>query len=357
MVELVIAVLVVIIGSAICSGTEAALFSVSAVRVRQLAQKGGPSARALLTIKSNMARPIAAVVILNNVANIVGSITVGSIASQLLGSYWLGIFSAMLTLLIIVFSEIIPKTLGEQHSESISLAVARPLLAVSLVMGPIVRFIELVTKPFTRGKPRPATNEAEIRLLARIGKAEGTIEEDESEMIQRVFALNDQTAADIMTPRVKITALSASQSLGEAQEAILASTHSRIVLYGENIDSIVGVALKAELLKGLIEGGASQPVSEFSRPVRLVPESVRADRLLEQFRRARQHLFVVINEYGGVSGVVTLEDVLEVITGEIVDETDTVVDLQEDARRGAQRLLEGSTAASLVAAAVARQSD
>lgn len=336
--ELITAVLIVLGSSALCSGCEAALFSVSLVRVRQLAQSNRPAALTLLRIREHMSRPIATIVILNNIANIVGSIIVGGIAARALGSEWLGVFSGMLTFLVIIFSEILPKTLGERYAEQIALIVARPVAALAFLFTPLVWVIERLTAPITRGQRLPTTNEAEIQLLARIGHQEGIIESDESEMIQRVFRLNDATAASLMTPRVNITYLHGDTLLGEAQADILASQHTRIIVIGESIDDVLGVVLKDELLAGLIADKHAQPISAFVREAQVVPETVRADKLLEVFRLTRQHLAVVVDEFGGVAGVVTLEDVLEVLTGEIVDETDRVVDLQEDARQKSRRL-------------------
>lgn len=339
MIELLVAIGIVLASSAICSGTEAALFSVSLVKVRQLAQSDQPSSQALLKIRENMSRPISTIVILNNIANIVGSIVVGGIATRVLGSQWLGVFSGVLTFLVIIFSEIIPKTIGERYAEQISLVTARPVLAVAYVFTPVVWFIERLTAPVTQGQKLPTTNEAEIKLLARIGQQEGIIEHAESEMIQRVFRLNDMTANDLMTPRVNVTYLRSDTSLGVAKQDIFSSQHSRIVVIGESIDDVKGIVYKNELLVGMIEHKHEQPISAFTHEAQFVPESVHADRLLEVFQQTHQHLVVVIDEFGGLSGVVTLEDVLEVLTGEIVDETDTVVDLQEDARRKRKRNL------------------
>jgi CBS domain containing-hemolysin-like protein len=339
MTELLIAVLVVILGSALCSGTEAALFSVPVIKVRQLAASGTPAARVLLQIRENMSRPIATIVVLNNVFNIVGSIVVGGIAAVVLGDQWLGVFSALLTLAVIIGSEIIPKTLGERYAEPISLAAARPVMGLTLLMLPIVWTIERIVSPITRGPPRSATNEAEIQLLAQIGQQEGSIERDEAALIQRVFRLNDVTAGSLMTPRVGITYLHGDERLGEASPRIMESPHSRILVIGDSIDDILGVALKDQLLIALIEDKTHMLVSEYAKPPHFVPDMVKADKLLATFQGRQEHLAVVVDEFGGVAGVVTLEDVLEVLTGDIMDETDQVANLQEWARQRRKALL------------------
>ena len=333
MLRLVIAIGFVLLSSAICSGSEAALFSVQLVKVRRLAQSKRPNALALLSIREQMNRPIATIVILNNIANIVGTSVVVSIARSVLGSQWLALVSGILTFLVILFSEIIPKTLGERYADQIALIIARPVAGLTRILTPLVWGIEKITTPLTAGANTFTTDEAEIKLLAKMGQEAGTIEEDEFEMIRKIFDLNDMTAADLMTPRVVMTYLEGDLTLAEAKEEILASPHSRIIVIGETLDQVTGVALKTELLAGVIQGKLNQSISHFTHEVHFVLGRKRADQLLSIFQQARQHLAVVVDEYGGVSGVVTLEDVLEVLTGPLVDETDTIVDLQEFARK------------------------
>ena len=340
MLVLIIAVLTVISGSALCSSVEAALFSVSTLRVRQLAQSKNPAPVALLAIREHMNRPIATIVILNNIFNIVGSIAIARIAENILGDTLLGIFSGFLTFLIIIFGEIIPKTLGERYAEKLALLAALPVTALTFVFTPLVLIVEQATAPFTKGKKRPTTNETEIKLLAKIGFQEGIIEGDEAEMIQLVFMLNDLTASDLMTPRTAITYLHGDSTLADSKKEIITSQHTRIIVVEESLEQVIGFALKDVLLTAMVEGKPEQKVSTLTRKVRFVPETIRADQLLKSFQRSREHLVVVVDEYGVTSGVVTLEDVLEVLTGEIVDETDRIIDLQATARRKLQRMLQ-----------------
>ena len=340
--ELIIVVLIVLVGSAFCSATETALLSVPLIKVQQLAQSKKPAALALLTIRKKINRPIATVVILNNIFNIVGSIVIGSLATAVLGDGLLGVFSAFLTFLIIIFAEIIPKTVGERYAENIALSVALPVRGLTFLFNPIIIALETITSPFTKGKKGLTTNEAEILFLTRLGYQEGAIEDDEAEMIQRVFRLNDRNAANLMTPRIATTYLKADAILNEVKEEIIKSQHSRIIVIEDSLDKVVGLALKHELLAGALDGNGEEKVADFVREVRFVPETIRADRLLKEFQKTRQHLVVVLDEYGGMSGVVTLEDVLEVLTGEIVDETDVNVDLQAAARLKAKIMLKAA---------------
>ena len=340
MLALVIAVIVVILGSAVCSGSETALLSVPLIKVRQLAQSKKPSALALLGIRNKINRPIATIVILNNIFNIVGSIVIGTLAVEVLGDTWLGVFSGVLTFLIIILGEIIPKTLSERYAENVALFIAIPVKFLTILLTPLVWLVEQVTAPVTHGKPIPTTNEAEIKFLTKIGYQEGVIEDDEAEMIQHVFQLNDLTASDLMTPRIIVTYLKGDLTLAECQQEIISSQHTRILVIENSIDNVVGLVLKDDLLTAMIENNKQQLVKNLVRQVRFVPETIRADKLLKVFQETREHLAVVLDEYGGVAGVVTLEDVLEVLTGEIVDETDRNVDLQEIARKKRQRLLQ-----------------
>ena len=158
-------------------------------------------------------------------------------------------------------------------------------------------------------------------------------------MIQRVFQLNDLNASDLMSPRIIVTYLKGDRTLGECQPEIIKSQHTRILVIDETIDDVTGLVLKDELLTAMIEGHGDRQINTLQRTVHFVPETNRADKLLKVFQENREHLAVVLDEYGGMAGVVTLEDVLEVLTGEIVDETDRNVDLQEIARKKRLRLL------------------
>lgn len=339
MLALIIVVTIVLLGSAFCSGAETALLSVSPIKVRQLAQSKKPATLALASIRLKINRPIATIVILNNIFNIIGSIIIGSLTTKILGDAWLGAFSGGLTFLIIVFGEIVPKTLSQRYAEPISLFIAIPIKFLTVIFTPLVWLVEHVTAPFVQGQKIPTTDEAEIKFLTNLGFQEGVIEDDEAEMIQRVFQLNDLNASDLMTPRIIITYLKGDLTLNECQEDIIKSQHTRILVIEDTVDNVTGLVLKDELLTAMIEGKGDRQINNLQRPVHFVPETNRADKLLKVFQENREHLAVVLDEYGGVAGVVTLEDVLEVLTGEIVDETDRNVDLQEIARKKRLRLL------------------
>jgi CBS domain containing-hemolysin-like protein len=332
-------ILIVLCGSAFCSFAETVLLTVSEIKVKQWAQSKKVTALALLKIKKKMNRPIATVVILNNIFNIVGSILIGGLAIEVLGHAWLGIFSGLLTFLIIIFGEILPKTIGQRYADNFALVVVLPVQFLTFILTPLVWIVEKITEPLTQGKILPTTNEMEIKLLTSIGSHEGVIEADEAEMINRVFHLNDLSAADLMTPRIIITYLKGDSILKECQDFVINSEHSRILIVQDSIDDVIGIGFKNELLTAIIQGRQEEKVANLVRSANFVPETIRADHLLKHFQEIRQHLMVVIDEYGGVSGVVTLEDVLEVLTGDIVDETDKIISLREIAKKKRERLL------------------
>lgn len=326
--ELIIAVIVLLIGSALCSGTEAAIFSLPLIKSRELAEKS-KNGKIVHHIRENPARPISTIVIFNNLANIVGTYFVAYLATSTLSPKSQTWFPFMLTGMVILFSEIIPKTIGERFCVLIASVMARPLAMLTWMITPIVWAIEKVTSLLVGNGRRQITSEQEIRALARIGGQEGIIDEDESQMIGKIFELDDVTAKDIMTPRTAVTWVRGIEPISVAKHFIGASQHSRILVIGETVDDIKGIILKSTMLRILLEDAEDTVVEDHVEQVKLVRETTPADELLAYFKQSRVHLAVVVEKYGGVSGIVTLEDVLEVLTGEIVDETDTAEDMRE----------------------------
>ena len=326
---LILFFLIVLIGSGICSCSEAALFSIPKLKVQELYERVKFGSISLLYVKENINRPIATIVILNNVFNIVGSMVIGITTTKVMGAEWLGWISGLLTFMIIIGSEIIPKNLGERYCENISLAIAYPLLVLSKIFLPLNLLIEFITYPITKGKTTTIVNESEIKILSKMGLKQGSINNLEEQIIKQSFELDQTTANDIMTPRTKMTYIRANKTLGEMQDFIIDAEHSRILLIRETVDDVQGVLYKDELLIALINGKGDHVISDFSNDVMFVPETTKADALLHTFITSKKHLIVVRDEFNGVSGVVTLEDVVEILTGEIVDENDSVADLRK----------------------------
>jgi CBS domain containing-hemolysin-like protein len=323
--ELILAVVVMLLLSAVSSGSEAALFAVPYGQVLSFDEEGRRGAGSLKRIKDRMARPIMAIVVANNMANIVGSILVGAMAAELLSSRYLGLFSAGLTLLVIVYSEIIPKTLGEKYAGTIALMVAPPILTMSWVLTPVLAVIELLVRPVAGSPSARGTSEEEIRALTQFGGTSGVIEADEQQLIQRVFRLNDIQARDIMTPIARADVLDGGLPLEELRHELAELTHSRLPVYEKSIDQIKGVVHIRDLLQALADSRTDLTATALANEAEFIPAVMAGDDLLEHFRDTRNHLACVVDEHGTVLGVVTLEDVLEELVGEIEDETDVVL--------------------------------
>jgi len=333
MTTLIILALAVVIGSGLFSGIEAALFAVPHSRVLVLKDQKTPAGLALAKIKENLQKAIIVIVVGNNVVNIVGSIFVGVVASNTFGDATIGIVSAVLTFMIIIFGEILPKTIGENNAEKVGLAVAQPLLIGIKILAPLVWLLEKMTRRFTT--IRKIVSEEELHMLSELGHLEGSIEEDERDLIQKVFTLNDITAHDIMTPRTMMVGFQKDATLQISRAELFELTNSRLPVYGEDYDDIVGLCYRRDLLIALAKDEDDRVINSFVHGVLYVHEDMRVDDLLQLFLKRREHIAIVKDEFEGTSGLVTLEDVLEQLVGEIVDETDEIVDTREEAQRAA----------------------
>ena len=314
----------IIIASAMCSMSEAAILSVSLVRVRLLYEQKKKNSKDLLFIKEHITDTIAAIVIVNNAINIVGSIFVGQQVALRFGNQWLGVASTILTFSIIVISEIIPKTLGERYKSTLSLFVAKPLRVLLWVFRPLVVVITKTARSFGKGSRGPKVTEDEIKMMLKLGRVEGTVEMDEEVLCNRVFKLNDVRAAQIMKPIDQIYALPANKTLQELKDVIINSRFSRIAVYDKDPLDIVGIVQHRILLREIAKDNYQVMVKDFMVDPIFVNWFTKADSLLEKFQAYNQHLFIVQDSGKKDVGLVTMEDVLEELFGEIYDEKDIV---------------------------------
>jgi CBS domain containing-hemolysin-like protein len=327
--KLIFIITLVVLADAIVSCLEAAFFTVSLAGARIAKEQGARGGAMLVKVKENIQQTIVTLVILSNAITIIGSIFVGVIATRVYGDEVIGLVSAILTALIIMFGEIIPKLLGENYAKSIALVFAPFIYVLTKVFSPITYVIDLVTRSFLR--KNSAVSEDELKMLSEMGEAEGTIERDERELIQRVFTLNDLTAKDIMTPRMVIEALPANSPVRDVAVILTHKPYSRYPVYYENLDKIVGVVQTSNILAALVHANDKELVSHFMAVPVFVSEKKRVDDLLALFLATRNHMAIVQDDFGGTTGVVTFEDVLEQLVGEIMDETDEVADLRKHA--------------------------
>jgi len=322
MLILIILIISVLITSGICSMTEAAILSLPLIRARILYEKKHKGSLDLLFIKENIHSAVATIVILNNAVNIIGAVFVGQMAASIFGNQFLGIFSAVLTFAIIIISEVIPKTIGEHYKVPVSLASAKMLRFLIWVFNPVVRIISLLMQPFRKKSKHPWVTEEEIKILLRLGRAAGTVEVDEETLIHRVFKLNDLTANQMMKPIDNMYALDGSKTLLEEKENIINSPYSRIAIYEKDMSNIVGISQQRILLREIANDNYDIPIKNFAtRPI-FINEEEKADGLLDKFRTYHQHLFFVRGKNGKNIGIITMEDVLEELFGEIYDEKD-----------------------------------
>ena len=334
MFELILAVSIVVIASAMCSLFEAVLYSVPISHIESLAEQGKPSGSILRGLRNEIDRPIAAILSLNTIANTAGAALAGAIAVKVLGQVWIGVFSAVFTLAILFISEIIPKTTGVIFARQLSSWIARPLQMLIWAMSPLVWVSRLLTGIISSGKQSGAVSEEELLMMIKLGGQTGTIGSDEAGAIMNIIGLKSKSARDVMTPRTVVHSISGATTVGDVRQEAAKWEHGRIPVYENEVERIVGIVHRRTVLGKAIAGDLDARMDSLMHPPHFVDDSMPLDELLSSFLERRVHLFVVLGEFGGLAGVVTLEDVLEEALGqEIVDEFDEIVDMRELARQ------------------------
>lgn len=345
----IVSVALVLLVSALCSLTEAALYSVRRAYVRQLAASGSRAGKILLHFKENMEQPITAILIINTAANTAGAAVAGAQAAKLFGDQTpfgipaVVLFSVLFTIAVLLFSEIMPKVAGVSYGTTIARLASIPLAAVIRALKPLVWAVQSVSKVVRRRSPVPQAPEEEVRQIALLSAEEGSILPLEAKLVRNVLALNEVRARDIMTPRTVVFSLAAGTPVAEVGEQIMAVPYTRIPIWDEDPENWTGIVLKHDILACLARDEFDTRLESIKKPLGFVPEGALGHRLLHTFIQGRRHLLAVVDEYGGILGVVSLEDVMESLIGaEIVDETDLFADMQQVARRrGALRLKGG----------------
>lgn len=312
--------------SGIFSGSETALVSISNSKVDALVAKKARNSKVLKKLKSDPHKLLITILIGNNIVNIGASAYAAVLMTSLYGSNGVGIATGVMTFLILVFGEITPKSFAHQHAEGFSLIMARPVYLLQLVLFPVVWFFDLIVDVVNKifgGAKRATVTEGEIVAMLKIGAQEGAIESQERELIENVLEFNDIEVEEVMTPRVTIEALDCNATLADAVAFVIEHSHSRIPVYDGDLDNIVGILSIKELLRLNDERSSRTKLKNLDlvRPLE-VPFSKKINKLFREFQRKHQHMAVVIDEYGGTAGIVTMEDLLEEIVGEIVDEFD-----------------------------------
>ncbi len=320
--------------SFLCSIMEAVLLSVTPSYVAALEREGSAVGKRIHQFKENVDRPLAAILSLNTIAHTVGAAGVGAQAAIVFGEAYTGIIAGVLTLLILVLSEIIPKTLGAVYWRTLTPVIVRLLTATIIVMWPLVKLSQGLTYLLSQDEDQAAFSREEFTAMAELGEEEGVFEEKESRILRNLFRFNSLRVKDVMTPRTVIFQLPQQKTIGDVVEEHDEFRFSRIPVYEDDPDDITGYVLKDEMLLRAAQEEFDVSLSEISRDILVVHETLPLPDLLERLLDRLEHIALVVDEYGGVAGVVTMEDVVETLLGlEIVDEADSVEDMQALARK------------------------
>lgn len=321
---------VLIILSAFFSGVEAAFISLSKIKIRQMIEKNLDGAFLVQKLKDKPHTLLSTLLVGNNLVNIGASALATGIVLEKLpaaqASSAVAISTGIMTLLILTFGEIIPKNIAINHNKFIALHSARFVNALSYILYPIIKFFDFISRGSTKifGEPKKESmfSEEEIKSIVSMGEEVGTIEPEEKKMIHNVFKFDHTDVYDIMTPRTVIVAIEDNKNIKDALNLFIKSGHSRIPVYKDNIDRITGVLFIKDILPLIKKGQMDASITKVMTKPMFIPETKIVDEMLDDFKEKRAHLAVVIDEHGGVSGVVTVEDIVEEIVGEIYDEAD-----------------------------------
>lgn len=319
--------------SFLCSILEAVLLSISPSYVAVQEKENPVTGKILKELKTDIDRPLSAILSLNTIAHTVGAAGVGAQAQVVFGNAYVSITSALLTLAILVFSEIIPKTLGATYWKKLSGFTARTTKLLIVITYPLVLLSQWITKWLSDENPEPSVSREEFSAMAELGFEEGIFEEGESNIFKNLIRFRSLRVKDIMTPRIVVVKFQEDQSIQEILEHKDELRVSRMPVYGKNEEDITGYILKNDLYYNLSEGNGDKLLKEIKREVLILPETISLKTLFERLLEKQEHIAVVVDEYGGFAGVVTMEDVVETLLGmEIVDEIDAIEDMQKLAR-------------------------
>ncbi len=316
--------------SFMCSILEASLMSTPLSYVNMREDEGYKPATRFKRYKTDNARPIAAILSLNTIANTIGAAGVGAQATEVFGSQWFGLVSAITTILILVFSEIIPKTIGSRHWKKLMGFTTRALRLIIFVLFPIVWVVEKLSKTIAEDEDEAAVSREEVAAMADMAEDEEVIDEDENKIIQNVIKLDDVKAEDVMTPTTVAAIAPEQMTLKEFYRDKAYSHFSRIPVYSDSDEYITGYVLRSEALELLTEDKFNMTLGEIKRDIVMYKEEMPVSEIWDSMLRNKRHIACVIDEYGSFQGIITLEDIIETIVGlEIMDERDDVADMRQ----------------------------
>lgn len=324
--------------SFLCSILEAVLLSTPMSFISMKEEEGNKTAKLLKKYKTEIDGPVAAILSLNTIAHTIGAAGVGAEAVDVIGEEYFGVISAILTILILVFSEIIPKTIGANSWRVLALPATKIIKGLMIITYPLVKLSEYITKIFDRGEEQATVSREEVSAMVNVGVEEGVFQVKEKKIIQNFIKLDSVLAEDIMTPNLVVESVPETMTMKEFY-ALKELSHSRIPVYKENRDYITGYILRATVLERLAEDKFDIKLSQIMRPMLSFGEEESVSVIWEKMLESKEHISVITDEYGCMRGLVTMEDVIETMLGvEIVDEYDKTEDMQELARERWQKM-------------------
>lgn len=320
MLDQIIVLIALILLSGFFSSAETALFSISKVKARHIAKSKGRANTLIKKMKEDPHKLLSTILIGNNLVNVAASALATALTIKLFAHHAVGIATGIMTLAILIFGEIFPKSIATRNNIFIARIVIIPLYWLSLLFSPIILFLNFIPRVTHKIQRKHRVTEEELKTFVEVVEEEGEIKEEEKELIQNIFEFDDTNASEIMTPRGDMFVIDADENLD--LEAIIQSGYTRIPVIEGDIDHVVGILNIKDLFMEQAKGNGEIDVRKIMNKPYFVPEYKKLDSLLQQFKKRKQHMAIIVDEYGGVSGLITLEDALEEIVGEIVDETD-----------------------------------
>lgn len=335
MIGLILYFLIALVVSFLCSLLEAVLLSISIAQVSVMEKEGHKSGLFMVELKNNINRPLAAILTINTIANTIGAVGVGAKTQLIYGNEWVAIASGALTFSILIFSEIIPKTIGSVYNKSLAGFAALTIKILMVIAWPFVIISETISKYINNGENNPTTKASreELLALAEISEDEGSIDEQEGDIIENLMKLDDMKVEEIMTPRSVMFTLQEKETVGSVIEKHSPIAFSRIPVFNRDLDDITGIVNRYTLVDKQAQDEYEVKMSHMMKSIFSIDEVTSVSDALDMFVKRRQQMFVVKDEFGTTTGLITLEDAIETLLGvEIVDEHDNVVDMRKFAK-------------------------
>lgn len=319
--------------SFLCSVMEAVLLSTTMPFLLVKDENGNRSAKKFIRLKRNIDKPLSAILSLNTIAHTIGAAGVGAQATKVFGEAYFGVVSAILTLLILIFSEIIPKTIGARYWQDLAMVLEPAIRFTIFITYPLVVVSSYITRAFAKKSTEHSISREEISTLAKIGADEGVFGQKESKIIQNIIRLKSIRVSEIMTPRVVVSVADENMTLKDFLGKKEFLQFSRIPIYLEDNENITGYVFRQTVFEKLAEEEDGLILKDIKRNIVVVPEAIPLFKVWEILLEKKEHIALIVDEYGGMDGIVTMEDIIETLLGfEILDEKDTVTDMREYAR-------------------------